>query len=75
MAKKNDRLKILIKEGQGNTEGEISNIDENTKETLKPYLEDLAIISSKINDLEERQKSFNTDKANKDEKLIDLKNK
>lgn len=73
--KKNDRLKILIKEGQGNTEGEISNIDENTKETLKPYLEDLAIISSKINDLEERQKSFNTDKANKDEKLIDLKNK
>jgi prefoldin subunit 5 len=72
--KKNERLKILIKEGQGNTEGEISIIDENTKETLKPYLEDLATISSKINDLEERQKSFNTDKANKDEKLIDLKN-
>ena len=72
--KKNDRLKILIKEGQGNTEGEISQIDENTKITLKPYLEDLATISSKINDLEERQKSFNTDKANKDEKLIDLKN-
>ena len=72
---KDNRLKILIKEGQGNTEGEILNIDENTKETLKPYLEDLAIISSKINDLEERQKSFNTDKANKDEKLIDLKNK
>ena len=72
---KDNRLKILIKEGQGNTEGEISTIDENTKETLKPYLEDLAIISSKINALEERQKSFNTDKANKDEKLIDLKNK
>lgn len=72
---KDNRLKILIKEGQGNTEGEISTIDENTKEKLKPYEEELEIISSKINDLEERQKGFNTDKKNKDEKLRELKDK
>jgi len=72
---KESRLKKLISEGQGNTEGEITLIDDKTKVLLKPYEEELAIISTKINDLEERQKNFNTDKKSKDEKLIELKNK
>ena len=72
---KESRLKRLISEGQGNTEGDIALIDDKTKVLLKPYEEELEIISTKINDLEERQKNFNTDKKNKDEKLIELKNK
>ena len=72
---KESRLKKLISEGQGNTEGDIALIDDKTKVLLKPYEEELGIISNKINDLEERQKNFNTDKKNKDEKLIELKNK
>ncbi len=73
--KKESRLKKLISEGKGNTEGEINLIDDKTKVLLKPYEEELEIISTRINDLEERQKNFNTDKKNKDEKLIELKNK
>ena len=72
---KESRLKNLISEGQGNTEGDIALIDDKTKVLLKPYEDELAIISSKINNLEERQKNFNTDKAEKDQLLIDLKNK
>ena len=72
---KESRLKNLISEGQGNTEGDIALIDDKTKVLLKPYEDELAIISSKINNLEVRQKNFNTDKAEKDQLLIDLKNK
>jgi len=72
---KESRLKNLISEGQGNTEGDIALIVDKTKVLLKPYEDELAIISSKINNLEVRQKNFNTDKAEKDQLLIDLKNK
>ena len=72
---KEGELKKLISEGQGNTEGDLALIDDKTKVLLKPLEADLDTISSKINDLEERQKNFNNDKAEKDKLLIELKNK
>lgn len=71
---KESNLKRIISEGQGNTENDLALIDDKTKVLLKPYEEELTILSNKINDLENRQKNFNTDKKDKDEKLIKLKN-
>ena len=72
---KENELRKLIDDSNRNTSGEVEIIREETKALIKPLNDELEIIASKINDLEERQKSFALDAEDKDEKLRELKNR
>ena len=72
---KENELRKLIDDSNRNTSGEVEIIREETKALIKPLNDELEIIASKINDLEERQKGFALDAEDKDKKLRELNNR